>query len=489
MGSKQRVLIQQAKDPMGLSYETRVFEVSLRKLESSWCVLEGFKELGLKNEKDKYPILHRGFFDAHLHAFWAGKESLALSLKEQKSAEEATKSILNFIKLNPNKSIYRAYGWDESRWSLSKEELCKKWDKELPADVPIILGRICGHSAWISGGLKGLIHRVDLASFVSEKIYFKVSEEIPGPNFSELKSCFLNMQERFISVGISAISEMSMSDEYVLALNQILEEGKLLLDVVGIMDAQRAPKTIAGGVFVKENAFQMGPSDRKAFFIGRHWKRFLDGSFGSHTAWLTKSYADKDTFGDSQEDTFELISQAKRALKEGFYLSFHVIGDAALDQALALGDALNLEMRSRCQNDGLQPLKPTRHRLEHVQLCRPEQLQKIRDQGFWSLAIQPSHRMIDDSFAAVRLGSQRLKTDAYRLASFNRMGIPIAISSDAPIADYNPAMSFEAQNFHNEIERLNPEDLIWKMTVGGRLALGLPVSPIELGSTVWLSEV
>ena len=47
MGSKQRVLIQQAKDPMGLSYETRVFEVSLRKLESSWCVLEGFKELGL----------------------------------------------------------------------------------------------------------------------------------------------------------------------------------------------------------------------------------------------------------------------------------------------------------------------------------------------------------------------------------------------------------------------------------------------------------
>jgi predicted amidohydrolase YtcJ len=280
---------------------------------------------------------------------------------------------------------------------------------------------------------------------------------------------------------------MSLDDTKLQALKELCDEGKLLIDVIGILDAKKAPQAIRDGVLFKKNSSPLGPLDREAYLTVRHWKRFLDGSFGSHTAWLSGFYSDKETYGESQEDFPELFLQARNALRSGFYLSFHVIGDAALDQALMLGEKLKLEMKSRSVSDGLNPLTPTQHRLEHVQLCRNDQLLTIKNQGFWSLAIQPSHRVLDDKFIHSRLGSKRYEDFAYRLATFEKNLIPFAVSSDAPIAGFNPQENFLANQKHPEKEKLNFDSLIWKMTTGGRLALGANSPLLKRGSTVRMS--
>jgi predicted amidohydrolase YtcJ len=487
----REVLVQHAMDPLGLAYKSHRYEVALRPLDQGWFVLESLRHLGeLESPRSSASYLHKGYFDGHLHSFWAGAEEESLSLKGLSSLEAATKRLLDFAAAAPASLSYlRAFGWDESRWGVKLEDVIGHWNKVLPREKPMLVARICGHSAWISPALKALVNNPSLPAWVSEQTYFSLTESIPQPSEGEEYDRFLRFQQRLIALGISAISEMSLTDKRARILKKVAENGELLVDVIGVLDARKALSCIAEGPQVHRNKFLAGPSDREAYLIFRHWKRFLDGSFGSHTAWLSKAYSDKETFGESQEDNFELLAQARKALRQGFCLSFHSIGDAALEQALYLGRELRTEMRARSREDGLPGLPPARHRLEHVQMCRPEQLTALAEQDFWAFALQPSHRELDDGFARERLGEPRLSQEAYRLASFQKHRIPFALSSDNPIAPLEPAKTFSSMNFHAEHERVSAEDLLWKFTVGGRLALSLPTAQLEVGSTVRVTEL
>ena len=105
----------------------------------------------------------------------------------------------------------------------------------------------------------------------------------------------------------------------------------------------------------------------------------LDGDVGPHTAALSEPYADQPTcYGTlyySQEEIDAFVLEAHQA---GLQVAMHAVGDAAVEQAL---DAYEAALTAY-------PRADHRHRIEHCEVIREEQVQRAQRLGV-ALAIQP----------------------------------------------------------------------------------------------------
>ncbi len=154
-------------------------------------------------------------------------------------------------------------------------------------------------------------------------------------------------------------------------------------------------------------------------------KVFMDGTLGSHTAWMLDGSGVQITSG---EDLAWIVRSAAEA---GFPVSVHAIGDRANREAL---DAFE---RTR---DNWRPLG-LRQRIEHAQLLAPEDIPRFAEFGV-AASVQfshaPSDRDLADRFWAG-------KTDgAYAYRSLWDSGAVVANGSDAPIEELDPLAGVRA---------------------------------------------
>lgn len=488
------MILQRPLDP-GRSWNrfaNSVFDVDLRPLGhagsgNGWYAVESIAPAETSPADGPLPFLHKGYFDSHLHVTWLGLMGLDVDLRTARSPDE----ILSLVqhKAASGAAVVRAYGWDETRFGLSLESFTAFFEGKLPENVPLILYRSCGHSALANRLLRSKAKQPRLPQFVTDRDLKPVHDAVPAPTHEECARAFELAQRQLLNFGVTSVGDMSLDETLCSTIRTLAAEGKLLLDVQGVFGAGEAPSVENHGPLYFENTKAVGPLDRAAILSIRHWKRFLDGSFGSRTAWLSEPYLDAQTYGDRLCETAALIEETRQALMEGFFVSFHAIGDAALDQALEVGDRLRNLFESRLRAPNSQPMPPTRHRLEHVQLVRDDQLARLVDQGFWTVCAQPNHRLADQGFSAARLGLGRVRNQAYRALGFQRFEIPLALGSDAPVDDVDPRRILLAACSHeNEAERLALDQAIWLSTTGARLNLGLPPGRIGVGSTVYLTH-
>ena len=75
--------------------------------------------------------------------------------------------------------------------------------------------------------------------------------------------------------------------------------------------------------------------------------------------------------------------------------------------------------------------KALRHRVEHAQILRPEDIQKLGAAGLVA-SVQPTHATSDMGWAEDRLGAKRLE-GAYAWRSLKEAGAVLALGSDFPI--------------------------------------------------------
>jgi predicted amidohydrolase YtcJ len=462
-----------------------VFEVELedRGDGSGWKTLKSIHPSSASN-LEELPILHRGYFDSHLHVLWNGLFSWDLDLRSVTTPED----LLNRVeqRARSGATFVRGYGWDESRWDMSLETFRSAVASRISEDVPVLLYRVCGHSAVANQNLRNLANRRDFPLIVGDLQHPILAEFLPLPSLEQGEKAWLETQTQLLKAGVSAVGDMSLDDFAIDVISKITQSGNLRLDVQGVLEGEKAPRHESGGPFEMLSPNFSEPLDRPGIFSLRHWKKYLDGSFGSRTAWLSRPYADSGTFGDSLQNTAEIESKAKAALHLGYYLSFHVIGDAALDQALEIGSRLKDIMHARRFHPAETGLR-SRHRLEHAQMIRNDQLKRVREQG-WLMSIQPHHRVADGTFILHRLGEERLLKDAYRAQSLLNAEIPLALGSDAPVDTFLPQDVLRAVCSQlAPAEILSFWDSVWSFTTGSRLELGLSPGKIQVGASVFLT--
>ena len=191
-----------------------------------------------------------------------------------------------------------------------------------------------------------------------------------------------------------------------------------------------------------------------------------DGSIQAYTAWLSQPYfvpfkGDQSYRGypvTPPEKLNQLVMEAHRA---GYQLSVHGNGDAAIDAIL--------EAFQKAQN--AYPRPDARHRIEHCQTVREDQLDLMAELGV-SPSFFVSHTFYwGDRHKNIFLGAERAARIS-PLKSALKRGIQFSIHSDCPVTPVSPLFCISAAvnciTSSGEILgpefRLMPEEALWAVT-------------------------
>jgi predicted amidohydrolase YtcJ len=167
----------------------------------------------------------------------------------------------------------------------------------------------------------------------------------------------------------------------------------------------------------------------------RSIKRQIDGALGSRGAWLLEPYADLDTSsGFVLEPVADIARTAEIAIKHGFQLNTHAIGDRANREVLDI-----YEKVFKANPDK----KDLRWRIEHAQHIDPADIPRFAQLGVIA-AMQGVHATSDAPWVLIRLGADRAKSGAYMWHDLIRSGAVVTNGTDAPVEDVNPIASFYA---------------------------------------------
>jgi hypothetical protein len=156
-------------------------------------------------------------------------------------------------------------------------------------------------------------------------------------------------------------------------------------------------------------------------------KLFADGALGSRGAALLAPYSDKpDQKGLLFMSDAEMESKVEIALKAGYQVNVHAIGDAANRQVLNAFEAAYKNVGGR----------DLRNRIEHAQVVALSDIPRFKQLDIIA-SMQPTHATSDMNMAEDRIGAERLK-GAYAWRSMLKQGTKIAGGSDFPVESDNP---------------------------------------------------
>lgn len=150
---------------------------------------------------------------------------------------------------------------------------------------------------------------------------------------------------------------------------------------------------------------------------------------------MLSPYSDKpDTTGSLLVNASTLTSLARSWASAGYQVNIHAIGDLANRLAI---DAMEAALKDVCPSNDLRPCQLASHRfrIEHAQIIHPTDQARMRELGIIP-SIQPTHATSDSVYAGLRLGPERVRTEAYRMRSIWDLG-PV-LGSDFPVEPANP---------------------------------------------------
>ena len=220
---------------------------------------------------------------------------------------------------------------------------------------------------------------------------------------------------------------------------------------------------------------------------------FLDGSVGSHTAWMSSPYEVRPPEGTPEvgiryrtdDEVFDLFM---RAQERGMQVGVHAIGDAAIEQAIASWEKV-------AEKVGRDAVRRLGHRIEHFECSTDDHLIRAAALGLRA-SVQPAFDAFwggESGLYAERIGWERARL-MNRFASMVNAGLLAGAGSDSTVTPMDPMLSLAAlRNHHVEDERLGRVEALRLVTTGARaLATGPslagtlePGAPADL---VWLDR-
>jgi len=169
-----------------------------------------------------------------------------------------------------------------------------------------------------------------------------------------------------------------------------------------------------------------------------HLKYFADGGMGARTAWMLEPYLDAEC-GMPLFPMDEFAEAVKKADRAGLAVMVHAIGDRANREVITVFE----ELEKARVKDGKPAYAPPwiPHRIEHVQMIRPEDLERLARLGV-AACVQPHNMILDISMIDESVGPKGKWTYSYR--DMLDAGVPVFFSSDAPVCDTSPLVGIHA---------------------------------------------
>ena len=414
-----------------------------------------------------------GFIEGHGHFMSLGRSKQILDLNDVDGWEEiVSKVAVEVDKSKPGEWIF-GRGWHQDKWSSLPDNaidgvpINDTLSKVSPQN-PVVLGHASGHAAfWNDAALEiagvdedtpdpdgGTIVRdltgkaTGLMRETAQRLISKARNEYEGrltPQETELdnRERAKMAADEALKYGVTSFHDAGASFETIDFFKQLESEGELGIRLYVMV--RRESNEIMDAALPQ---YKMLPEGND-FLTVRSIKRQIDGALGAHGAWLLEPYLDlPETTGLVLETVEDITGTAEVAVKHGFQVNTHAIGDRANREVLDIYEGVWKELGV----DG----KDLRWRIEHAQHIHPDDIPRFGELGVIA-SVQAVHGTSDGPWIPSRLGDERAKDTSQPWRTLFETGAIITNGTDVPVERIDPIASY----YSSVTRRMNNGDAFY----------------------------
>jgi predicted amidohydrolase YtcJ len=392
-----------------------------------------------------------GMVDAHAHLLGLGQSLRTVNLFGAKSYDEVVARVVERAKGLPAGQWLLGRGWDQNQWGDTRFPTHEALSRAVPNN-PVWLTRVDGHAglgnaaALRAAGVTaasvdpsgGKIERTaggEPTGVFIDNAKSLVERSIPAPSREDTRRAIRDAIAESQRWGLVGLHDAGESRATIDLMEEMAKAGEIPF---------RLYVMIGDDSSAVAHYLQRGP--QSALYDNHLWiraiKLYADGALGSRGAALLEPYSDDpNNRGLLLSAPAHIQDVASRALRSGFQVATHAIGDR--------GNRLVLDAYEKALQAN--PAADHRFRVEHAQILNHDDIPRFAELGVIP-SMQAVHQTSDMYWAGSRLGAGRL-LGAYAWRSLLNTGAVIPNGSDFPVEAVNPLLSF-----HSAVSRQDAEN-------------------------------
>ena len=416
-----------------------------------------------------------GFIEGHGHYMGLGRAKQILDLSGVANWDEIVSMVAGAVdKAQPGDWIF-GRGWHQDKWDSVPEDAVDGVPRNdslnaVSPDNPVSLGHASGHAAFFNdaaleaagidddtpdppggtivrtpdGRATGLM-RETAQRLLSEAIGIYQGRLTPEEMEQIDRERVMLAADEALRHGVTSFQDAGTTLEGIEFFKKLEEEGNLPIRLYVMV--RRASNEVMDEVLPQ---YRMLPEGND-FLTVRSIKRQIDGALGAHGAWLLEPYEDlPDTDGLVLETVEDIERTAEIAVKHGFQVNTHAIGDRGVREVLDLYERAWEKMG--VEGDDL------RWRIEHSQHIDPVDVPRFGQLGVIA-AVQAIHGTSDGPWIPTRLGDERARSTSQPWRDLFNTGAIVTNGTDVPVEPIDAVASYYASVSRMMVngERFYPE--------------------------------
>ena len=434
-----------------------------------------------------------GFIESHGHYLGLGRAKMILDLTTAKRWEDIVEMVSVATRDTKIDSWISGRGWHQEKWetpppgAVEGNPVHEALSKVSPNN-PVILTHASGHAAFVNK------RAMEIANITRRTPNPPGGEIVKGPD-GEPTGLLRETAQRLVGAaqaradsGRSAEDrEKELRTQVKLAAEEALANGVTsfhdagssfaTIDFFKKLEAEGALPVRLYVMVRRESNADMDkklpqyfmPLEGDDYLTVRSIKRQIDGALGSHGAWLLEPYIDlPESHGLTLEEPKDIEGTAEVAIKHGFQVNTHAIGDRANREVLDIYERVFKKNPDK---------KDLRWRIEHSQHIDPADVPRFGQLGVIA-AMQGKHATSDGPWVPKRLGEERALKTSYVFRDLIKTGAIISNGTDVPVEHINPIDSFYGSmslmmnngKVFNEAQKMTREEALRSYTINGAYA-------------------
>ena len=376
-----------------------------------------------------------GLVDSHTHVFELGAALERVDLVDVDTEEEAIRRVIERAKETPQGEWVIGRGWDEGAWANHYPD--KVLLSAAVPNHPVFLASLHGFAGWANqmaldkagitsatevpiGGEMRLGADGEPSGLFLNRAVPLLRDAVPPPSHEARIKQLLAGLQRMAQDGYTAVHDAGDDADMMRVLEQLEAENRLPIRVYAMLSLRDED-------LVRE-WIEKGPdTDNDSMLVTRTVKAYYDGALGSRGARLLYDYSDqpghRGISGAGYGFNRALMAEAMR---RGFQVAIHAIGDAGNRESLDILEAIFEDAPSTRKN---------RHRIEHAQVVHVDDLARFARLDIIA-SMEPPHAVEDKTWAEERLGADRT-LGAYAWRSMRKSEVRLTFNADNPGSDHS----------------------------------------------------
>ena len=399
-----------------------------------------------------------GFIEGHGHYMSLGRSKQILDLNDVSGWEEVVSKVAVAVdKSKPGDWIF-GRGWHQDKWNSLPDNAVDGVPindtlSKISPQNPVVLGHASGHAAFWndaaleiagvnkdtldpeggtivrdqSGKATGLMRETAQRLIRDARNEYEgrmTPQQIENQNRERVKMA----ANEALKFGVTSFHDAGASFETIDFFKQLESEGELDVRLYVMVRGESNEM-----MDVALPQYKMLPEGND-FLTVRSIKKQIDGALGAHGAWLLEPYMDlPETSGLVLETVEDITKTAEVAVKHGFQVNTHAIGDRANRETLDIYENVWKDLSVKGED--------LRWRIEHAQHIHPSDIPRFGELGVIA-SVQAVHGTSDGPWIPSRLGDERAKDTSQPWRTLFETGAMITNGTDVPVERIDPIASY-----------------------------------------------